>query len=135
MAEWSIAAVLKTVELRGSGGSNPSLSARLRSKKVSRNRYLLFLYLWRKFTCRRRCGNKRCRLAAFAQWACKGPCGKQKGKALSGATIGSVVANSPSPLDHNAERMTFVIRSVFWLYWSASLLRASPRLHLHPTKL
>ena len=28
MAEWSIAAVLKTVELRGSGGSNPSLSAR-----------------------------------------------------------------------------------------------------------
>ena len=27
MAEWSIAAVLKTVDLRGSGGSNPSLSA------------------------------------------------------------------------------------------------------------
>ena len=93
VAEWSIAAVLKTVVLRGTGGSNPSLSARPRSKKVSRNRYLLFLYLWRKFTCRRRCGNKRCRLAAFAQWACKGPCGEQKGKALSGATIGSVVAN------------------------------------------
>ena len=45
VAEWSIAAVLKTVELRGSGGSNPSLSARSRSKKVSRNRYLLLLYL------------------------------------------------------------------------------------------
>ena len=27
MAEWSIAPVLKTDELRGSGGSNPSLSA------------------------------------------------------------------------------------------------------------
>ena len=27
VAEWSIAAVLKTVELHGSGGSNPSLSA------------------------------------------------------------------------------------------------------------
>ena len=27
MAEWSIAAVLKTVEARASGGSNPSLSA------------------------------------------------------------------------------------------------------------
>ena len=27
LAEWSIAAVLKTVELQGSGGSNPSLSA------------------------------------------------------------------------------------------------------------
>ena len=29
MAEWSIAAVLKTVELRGSWGSNPYLSAEL----------------------------------------------------------------------------------------------------------
>ena len=29
MAEWSIAAVLKTVVLRGTGGSNPSLSARV----------------------------------------------------------------------------------------------------------
>jgi hypothetical protein len=28
MAEWSIAAVLKTVEPQGSGGSNPSLSAK-----------------------------------------------------------------------------------------------------------
>ena len=28
VAEWSIAAVLKTVVLRGTGGSNPSLSAR-----------------------------------------------------------------------------------------------------------
>jgi hypothetical protein len=28
MAEWSIAAVLKTVDLYGSGGSNPSLSAK-----------------------------------------------------------------------------------------------------------
>ena len=27
MAEWSNAAVLKTVDLHGSGGSNPSLSA------------------------------------------------------------------------------------------------------------
>lgn len=33
LAEWSIAAVLKTVEPQGSGGSNPSLSAkRLRIK-------------------------------------------------------------------------------------------------------
>ena len=28
MAEWSNAAVLKTVDLHGSGGSNPSLSAK-----------------------------------------------------------------------------------------------------------
>ena len=33
MAEWSIAAVLKTVELRGSGGSNPSLSAKNRKTR------------------------------------------------------------------------------------------------------
>ena len=32
MAEWSIAAVLKTVVLRGTGGSNPSLSAKLNLK-------------------------------------------------------------------------------------------------------
>ena len=34
MAEWSIAAGLKTVELRGSGGSNPSLSAETENKTV-----------------------------------------------------------------------------------------------------
>ena len=36
LAEWSNAAVLKTVDLNGSGGSNPSLSARMKvqTKKV-----------------------------------------------------------------------------------------------------
>ena len=41
MAEWSIAAVLKTVELRGSGGSNPSLSAK---KERSSIKELLFFF-------------------------------------------------------------------------------------------
>ena len=41
MAEWSIAAVLKTVELRGSGGSNPSLSAR-NKKESTRDSFLFF---------------------------------------------------------------------------------------------
>ena len=38
VAEWSIAAVLKTVVLRGTGGSNPSLSAELtgQNRTVSR---------------------------------------------------------------------------------------------------
>ena len=36
VAEWSIAAVLKTVELRGSGGSNPSLSARLNAGQTTK---------------------------------------------------------------------------------------------------
>ena len=35
MAEWSIAAVLKTVEAHPSGGSNPSLSAKPLNKPVS----------------------------------------------------------------------------------------------------
>ncbi len=35
MAEWSIAAVLKTVVLRGTGGSNPSLSARRKERETS----------------------------------------------------------------------------------------------------
>ena len=63
------------------------------AKRYREIRYLLFLYLWRKFTCRRRCENKVGGLPLFAQWACKGPCGEQKGKAINGATIGSVVAN------------------------------------------
>ena len=41
MAEWSNAAVLKTVDLHGSGGSNPSLSA----TKSSRNT-ALFCFCW-----------------------------------------------------------------------------------------
>ncbi len=42
VAEWSIAAVLKTVELRGSGGSNPSLSANETKQKGVDTRHLLF---------------------------------------------------------------------------------------------
>ncbi len=38
MAEWSNAAVLKTVELRGSGGSNPSLSANRELLKEQKRR-------------------------------------------------------------------------------------------------
>ena len=45
VAEWSIAAVLKTVELRGSGGSNPSLSAKsTRKKRVSMKLTLFFAF-------------------------------------------------------------------------------------------
>ena len=39
MAEWSIAAVLKTVDLNGSGGSNPSLSA---NKKAMQKKHRLY---------------------------------------------------------------------------------------------
>ena len=40
MAEWSIAAVLKTVELRGSGGSNPSPSAKDRCSNECRSFFI-----------------------------------------------------------------------------------------------
>ena len=45
MAEWSIAAVLKTVEGQTSGGSNPSFSASV-NRKYLLNKYLRFLLLW-----------------------------------------------------------------------------------------
>ena len=41
MAEWSIAAVLKTVEGNTSGGSNPSLSAKKSCKSLT---YRIFLF-------------------------------------------------------------------------------------------
>ena len=41
VVEWSITAVLKTVELRGSGGSNPSLSAKA-SERNFRSFFMLF---------------------------------------------------------------------------------------------
>ena len=44
MAEWSIAAVLKTVELRGSGGSNPSLSAKSKRSKEMSKKFDIFLF-------------------------------------------------------------------------------------------
>ena len=41
VVEWSITAVLKTVELKGSGGSNPSLSAEKR--KLQKCNFLFFI--------------------------------------------------------------------------------------------
>ena len=45
MAEWSIAAVLKTVELRGSGGSNPSLSATQNENESDRARFFVYRHM------------------------------------------------------------------------------------------
>lgn len=59
-----------------------------------------------KLACGQRYIKQKMQLVLFAQWACRGPCGEQEGKALSGASARCVVANSPSPLDHNAERTT-----------------------------
>ena len=42
MAEWSNAAVLKTVDLHGSGGSNPSLSAKVQKKAAELVRAAFF---------------------------------------------------------------------------------------------
>ena len=43
----------------------------------------------------------------FAQWACKGPCGEQRGKASSGATIGSGVDNPSLSAQNNLQGVDF----------------------------
>ena len=43
MVEWSITAVLKTAVLRGTGGSNPSLSATERDEQFVRRAFFVFL--------------------------------------------------------------------------------------------
>ncbi len=50
MGEWFKPAVLKTVELKGSGGSNPSLSANRKSKnsKNSQNQGFASFFVFRK---------------------------------------------------------------------------------------
>ena len=45
MAEWSIAAVLKTVDLHGSGGSNPSLSTENENRGFL-GLYFLFVFVF-----------------------------------------------------------------------------------------
>ena len=48
MAEWSNAVVLKTIEPKGSGGSNPSLSATLHKPVINPDRWmfeLLVIYM------------------------------------------------------------------------------------------
>ena len=42
MVEWSITTVLKTVVLRGTGGSNPSLSATIKKKRNTQWVFLFF---------------------------------------------------------------------------------------------
>ena len=49
MAEWSIAAVLKTVEVRASGGSNPSLSAESLRQKVTEDRQTVQIERFERF--------------------------------------------------------------------------------------
>src|SRR5690606_32994538 len=63
MAEWSIAAVLKTVEGNTSGGSNPSFSATLNLNKLLIRLLRFFLYLYIAF------GIKSCSLETAAKYS------------------------------------------------------------------
>ena len=56
MAEWSNAAVLKTVDLNGSGGSNPSLSAN--KLKLSALRWAFFVHVRQELAPVRTCTKK-----------------------------------------------------------------------------
>ena len=51
MAEWSIAAVLKTVEVRASGGSNPSLSAESPRQRATKFRQTVQIERFGRFFC------------------------------------------------------------------------------------
>ena len=77
---------------------NPSLSARSQNRTDDESHPFCFYTFGASLLADEGVETKDVGVPLFAQWACKGPCGKQKGKALSGATNGSVVVNSPSPL-------------------------------------
>ena len=81
VVEWSITAVLKTVELKGSGGSNPSLSAKEKENQRRARSKADFLFLLQ----RPAAGGEGCRSASGAtksrrgRDSCKGPRGERKG--------------------------------------------------------
>ena len=78
MVEWSITAVLKTVELRGSGGSNPSLSAN--NLKLSAKRWAFFVQGRQELAPVRTCAEKAHRPSGRElQIVCKGPSGEEGG--------------------------------------------------------
>ena len=78
VVEWSITAVLKTVELKGSGGSNPSLSAN--NLKLSAKRWAFFVQGRQELAPVRTCAGKAQRpKGRELQIVCKGPRGERKG--------------------------------------------------------
>ena len=81
MAEWSIAAVLKTVDLRGSGGSNPSLSAEM-NRKMKIFRFFCVLTPPVQACLQTGGANTKKRCAAGTPvHLCKGPLAKREGMA------------------------------------------------------
>ena len=80
VAEWSIAAVLKTVDLRGSGGSNPSLSAEM-NRKMKIFRFFCFVPAVASLLANRRDKHKKRCAASTPVHFCKGPSGKERGNA------------------------------------------------------
>ena len=78
VVEWSITAVLKTVELKGSGGSNPSLSAN--NLKLSAKRWAFFVQGRQELAPVRTCAGKAQRpQGRELQIVCKGPAASGKG--------------------------------------------------------
>ena len=72
MVEWSITAVLKTVELKGSGGSNPSLSAN--HLKLSAKRWAFFVQGRQELAPVRACAKKPIgRQAVSFKWFARAP--------------------------------------------------------------
>ena len=78
----------------GSVVANPPPSAK-RNKKMSKDIFFFVFIPMTKIYFRRRGKNKKLLRSSLVELFCKSPCGEQRGKALSEATIGSVVANPP----------------------------------------
>ena len=104
LAEWSIAAVLKTVEPQGSGGSNPSLSAK-KKKRGCKSNLQPVLYLGRAEYIRDRLEYKtKCGRAAVS-WACRdapGRAGKDERHEAVGRSAAKSIPQSRNPGDHGA---------------------------------
>ena len=79
LAEWLMAAVLKTVDLNGFGGSNPSPSAN--NLKLSAKRWAFFVQGRQELAPVKTCAGKAQRPSGHElQMVCKGPRGERKGK-------------------------------------------------------
>ena len=114
VVEWSITAVLKTVELKGSGGSNPSLSAN--NLKLSAKRWAFFVQGRQELAPVRTCAGKAQRpKGRELQIVCKGPRGERKGmwRTQCGKSHGErgILARAPPARRREKARTAWLIPS------------------------
>ena len=113
VVEWSITAVLKTVELKGSGGSNPSLSAN--NLKLSAKRWAFFVQGRQELAPVRTCAGKAQRpQGRELQIVCKGPAASGKGcgaRSAAHPTERGILARAPPARRREKARTAWLIPS------------------------